>query len=203
MKKFLISEEEKKRILGMHKDATKRHYLGEQSNTGVTEPSSTETAKPTFTGGDGVAYYVPNLDGNSWSTFVGTAGGNLMDFITFMQSIGVKTNGDNPFKYPKETYDQQYQNWLGKVQKGMLPDNAFKEVPILGNINYYQNLLTNVNETYLKNWRPSVKGIAVMSSDGFKNDPNVKNAKQQIANFDEIYPKIINKQSQISGLKVA
>jgi hypothetical protein len=32
MKKFLISEEEKKRILGMHKDATKRNYLSEQKS---------------------------------------------------------------------------------------------------------------------------------------------------------------------------
>jgi hypothetical protein len=32
MKKFLISEEEKNRILGMHKDATKRHYLSEQTS---------------------------------------------------------------------------------------------------------------------------------------------------------------------------
>jgi len=30
MKKFIISEEEKSRILGMHQDATKRHYLNEQ-----------------------------------------------------------------------------------------------------------------------------------------------------------------------------
>jgi len=30
MKKFLISEEEKNRILGMHQEATKRHYLNEQ-----------------------------------------------------------------------------------------------------------------------------------------------------------------------------
>ena len=30
MKKFLISEEEKNRILGMHKEATKKHYLSEQ-----------------------------------------------------------------------------------------------------------------------------------------------------------------------------
>lgn len=30
MKKFIISEEEKNRILGMHQDATKRHYLKEQ-----------------------------------------------------------------------------------------------------------------------------------------------------------------------------
>jgi hypothetical protein len=31
MKRMIISEEEKNRILGMHQDATKRHYLGEQS----------------------------------------------------------------------------------------------------------------------------------------------------------------------------
>lgn len=31
MKKFLISEEEKNRILGMHKEATKKHYLSEQA----------------------------------------------------------------------------------------------------------------------------------------------------------------------------
>lgn len=32
MKRFIISEEEKSRILGMHKEATKRHYLGEQGS---------------------------------------------------------------------------------------------------------------------------------------------------------------------------
>jgi len=32
MKKFIISEEEKSRILGMHQDATKRHYLKEQQS---------------------------------------------------------------------------------------------------------------------------------------------------------------------------
>ena len=42
MKKFLISEEEKERILGMHKDATKRQYLGEQS----TKPQSKQATKP-------------------------------------------------------------------------------------------------------------------------------------------------------------
>jgi hypothetical protein len=32
MRKFIISEEEKSRILGMHQDATKRHYLKEQES---------------------------------------------------------------------------------------------------------------------------------------------------------------------------
>ena len=35
MKRMIISEEEKNRILGMHQDATKRHYLGEQSVSDV------------------------------------------------------------------------------------------------------------------------------------------------------------------------
>jgi hypothetical protein len=46
MKKFLISEEEKNRILGMHKDATKRHYLGEQA---VTQKSEIPNPSPEIT----------------------------------------------------------------------------------------------------------------------------------------------------------
>ena len=42
MKRMIISEEEKNRILGMHQDATKRHYLNEQnvqtSSTPLTIP---------------------------------------------------------------------------------------------------------------------------------------------------------------------
>jgi len=41
MKRMIISEEEKNRILGMHQDATKRHYLGEQSVSSTnTNPQS-------------------------------------------------------------------------------------------------------------------------------------------------------------------
>ena len=36
MKQFIITEEEKKRILGMHKSATSNHYLTEQELTGST-----------------------------------------------------------------------------------------------------------------------------------------------------------------------
>ena len=35
MKKMIIYEEEKNRILGMHQDATKRHYLGEQQTANI------------------------------------------------------------------------------------------------------------------------------------------------------------------------
>ena len=36
MKKFVITEEEKSRILGMHIEATSRQYLKEDFNTGMT-----------------------------------------------------------------------------------------------------------------------------------------------------------------------
>jgi hypothetical protein len=42
--KILISEEEKSRILGMHKNATSRHYLGE-APTGTTPTVTTTTTK--------------------------------------------------------------------------------------------------------------------------------------------------------------
>lgn len=45
MKTFLITEEEKNRILGMHKEATKRHYLGEQGTDPKTQPANVDKAK--------------------------------------------------------------------------------------------------------------------------------------------------------------
>lgn len=44
MKKFLISEEEKNRILVMHQDATKRHYLSEQGQPNV-QPTTVDLNK--------------------------------------------------------------------------------------------------------------------------------------------------------------
>ena len=43
MGRILISEEEKQRILGMHKDATKRHYLNEQTATATSNPFQNQT----------------------------------------------------------------------------------------------------------------------------------------------------------------
>lgn len=45
--KFLISEEEKSRILGMHKNATSKHYLVE-APTGTTPTIKTKTLKPSY-----------------------------------------------------------------------------------------------------------------------------------------------------------
>jgi hypothetical protein len=63
MKKFIISEEEKNRILGMHQDATKRHYLKEQES----RPSQTfspenvkkiyDTANQLFNRGDKKGFF--------------------------------------------------------------------------------------------------------------------------------------------------
>lgn len=43
MKKFLITEEEKSRILGMHKSAIAREFLGEQATPVAATPAATTT----------------------------------------------------------------------------------------------------------------------------------------------------------------
>ena len=48
MKKFIISEEEKNRILGMHQEATKRQYLSEQQGTKVTDPNASVYNTPVY-----------------------------------------------------------------------------------------------------------------------------------------------------------
>lgn len=48
MKKFIISEEEKSRILGMHQEATKRQYLSEQQGTKTADPNTAVYNTPTY-----------------------------------------------------------------------------------------------------------------------------------------------------------
>ena len=73
-------------------------------------------SKPTFSS-NGVEYYVPGLTDTGWSDFVSVTGSELMNFITFMSSTGIRTSFENPFKYPKETYEQQYQSLNNKMFK--------------------------------------------------------------------------------------
>jgi hypothetical protein len=201
-KLFNIDQDEKNRILEMHENATKRHYLNEQPSTEVTEPDPGQS-KPTFSS-NGVAYYVPGLTDTGWSDFVSVAGSDLMNFITFMSSTGIRTSFENPFKYPKETYVQQYESLNNKMFKEKKDyATAIKELPILANVDYMRDFMNKVNDTYLKYWTPTNKGMAVLSSPNFLNDPNIVNAKKTITNFDEVYPKILNKSSQTSGLKIA
>jgi len=50
MKKFIITESERNRILNMHRNATKRNYLFEEDETmGVEEPQDVEMEEPTDT----------------------------------------------------------------------------------------------------------------------------------------------------------
>ena len=50
MKKFIITESERNRILNMHKTATKRNYLFEEEETmGMEEPQDVEMEEPTDT----------------------------------------------------------------------------------------------------------------------------------------------------------
>jgi hypothetical protein len=46
MKKFIISEDERNRILEMHVEKTKNHYLNEQITTGTTQVDISECLKP-------------------------------------------------------------------------------------------------------------------------------------------------------------
>lgn len=204
MKKMIISEEEKGRILEMHKDATKRHYLGEQQ----TSPSSTVPAKPTYEN-NGVAYYLPGLNDGDFSKFTdvqaAVGGGDYLRFAKFMKQINPSWGGGgvNPFAYPDETYEQQLNIFTQKLMKGIAPNDAMKGQPIIQNIDYANNLLGNVNEVYLKNWRPDSKGVAVLTKPGFTNDPNVIQAKKVFTNFDEIYPKILTSVSNATGVKIS
>jgi hypothetical protein len=82
MKKFLISEEEKQRILGMHIDATKRHYLSEQipkpkpgkvspsqEKVSVTEISGSADADPIVSPTVLSKYGIPTTQENFNNTF--------------------------------------------------------------------------------------------------------------------------------------
>jgi hypothetical protein len=46
MKKFLITEEEKSRILGMHKSAIAKEFLGEQATPAPAPTTTTQTTQP-------------------------------------------------------------------------------------------------------------------------------------------------------------
>jgi hypothetical protein len=65
MKKFIIEESERERILGMHKSATKKQYLGEQS----TQPTTVKTqqTRDGRSTADFCAAYGNILEGFTWA----------------------------------------------------------------------------------------------------------------------------------------
>jgi hypothetical protein len=86
MKRMIISEEEKNRILGMHQDATKRHYLGEQSISSTnTNPQSMNKREELYNQyiediNRNMPFDVKQLQGMVATLKSGTKeGGNVMD----------------------------------------------------------------------------------------------------------------------------
>jgi hypothetical protein len=203
MKRMIISEEEKKRILGMHQDATKRHYLGEQQAIGGEYSSESKT---TYTSGRGVKYYVPNLDGNTYTNFVSF---NRFDTfpakLSLLKKLDVKANIGpiNPLAVPQEEFDKQVETVFQKVKGGQDVDMAIKSLPLLSNLEFLESLLSGALETYLSSWRPKLKGMDLVKNVAFNTKPTIVNAKKYISNFDEVFPKLLQSQSEYSGLNIS
>lgn len=75
MKKFLITEEEKNRILSMHKEASRKHYLGEQVTTGNTTSTGTTDSEETEVEPEGVKigiwfYKKPGITENNLANYI-------------------------------------------------------------------------------------------------------------------------------------
>jgi hypothetical protein len=126
MKRMIISEEEKNRILGMHQDATKRHYLGEQSvsdiNTNIQDTDKEKIYNQylqkinTF-----IPFDVKQLKGMMATLKSGTKeGGNLTNLDVVQQFF--KNKGQdfiqkiNPKGYD-EAIQSQFTNYTSLISK--------------------------------------------------------------------------------------
>jgi hypothetical protein len=77
MKRIIISEEEKSRILGMHVEATKRHY-------GLVSEQEDETR---LTNIDGIPYYLPGITPELLSKLKNMTGGDEGENIQYVYNI--------------------------------------------------------------------------------------------------------------------
>jgi len=205
MKKFVISEDERRRILSMHESATKRQYLSEQPattpNSGVTTADA--TFKPTFTDND-KSYYVPGLNDINFNEFT-SMNSDYGGFVKQMKLVGADAPGQegfNIFAVTDETVTKQIKRWEEAFKKYGSIDAANDSVSFLKNLAYYRDLLGRVNKAYLVNWRPNLKGLALLQSPKFLNDEAVLEALNSFRNFKTFYPKVIKKQRELSGLTV-
>jgi len=131
MKRFVISEDERRRILSMHKSATKRQYLSEQPattpNSGVTRTDAV-TSKPNF------AQYIPtNAERDA--------------FITGLNNISSSTEEDLITAFYEDKFANKlrtilsktagYEQFLptsGETWKEWYVDNKLGSKNILGDI---------------------------------------------------------------------
>lgn len=197
MKKlFNIDQEEKKRILEMHENATKRYYLSEQME---------DPTKPTFVDAQGTKYFIPNLENSKFNDFVSfNEFDTLKSKLNMLSSLGVKANlQNNPLAVPQETIDSQIAQFTNKFKETGDRDAAMKGLSILPNIEFLEGLLSNSLEVYLKQWRPNNKGINLINNVAFQNNPSIKSAKQFISNFDEVFPRVVDIKTKKTGLNLA
>ena len=211
MKKMLISEDEKSRILNLHQNLGYKTSLNEQSvpqsvpqkpQPNVQKPTANQTGltpkqplKPTLEVG-GVKYYVPNLTDTSLDSFANLTGPMAeMDEKDFYANLGVRwaLGGISPFGIPKETYQKQM-DWV--------PEYGYKHSPHVFNFNMFKKAVKPALLAYLKSWRPNQIGMNVLKSPVFLANPAIVGFKSLISNFDEVYPKMINMAAKKSGIQI-
>jgi hypothetical protein len=108
MNKFIINEEEKNRILGMHKSATSNHYLTEQS-TGNTLPVVTKVYIEKYGNpGSGKCLQNPNLNNScdSGKSFVEFNDGTILKYpnITYSSYVDSGTYEGDKIKSLSSPY---------------------------------------------------------------------------------------------------
>lgn len=109
MRKFIISEEEKSRILGMHQEATKRHYLGEQSaiSAANTNPQDVDNKKQIYN------QYLTKVN-----EFVPFDGKELKNMLTTLKS-GTKEGGNiTDLDVVQNFYKNGGQEFIKKINPG-------------------------------------------------------------------------------------
>ena len=205
MKKMLISEDEKSRILNLHQNLGYKTSLNEQSvpEKPVAKPATNQTGltpkqplKPTLEV-DGVKYYVPNLTDASLDSFANLTGPMAeMDAKDFYENLGVKwaLGGISPFAIPKETYQKQM-DYVAQYKN-------YEYSPNVSNFKTFQNAVRPALLAYLKSWRPTITGMNVLKSLGFTNNPAIVTLKGLISNFDEVFPKMVNIAAKKSGVQI-
>ena len=88
---FRIDESEKKRILEMHENATRKNYLGEQETpAAATDSSTTPQQREPFTSASGVKYKLPLITSDEiLNKFINANNGGVND-ANFLSTLGLK-----------------------------------------------------------------------------------------------------------------
>jgi hypothetical protein len=126
MKKFIITEEEKSRILGMHQFATSRQYLMENVRAGVTKDLLTQIANRI----------------NANIERAKTKGKKISSVVSVVQEGNYK--GVNAFvlKYGNTTFLSEYKGY--KFSDGVLDDHAKTKPPYEAPLKFWGEGITSV-----------------------------------------------------------